>query len=290
MEINFRKELSNEIARIYNEKFDAYKKSADFIGIFGGVGPLATVDFERKVIGLTPATTDQGHLRMFVRTYPQMPDRTQALIALNSGDSKLAKEVIRIAVKEITAMLIEGEVSNIVLTCNTLHAFLPDLEGAERVPGIITELQNNGLSNPRIININDASVQAIQRWAPQVKKVGVLATTGTINFKIYQNALLRAGLEAVVPDADIQEDVMEAIYGQKFGKGVKNLQATQNEFPEAKERFLNAWKHLQDKGAEVCILGCTEIPLAISESDGPFVDASLILAGSAITSALEKPF
>ncbi len=288
MDINFKQSLINEIQEQYKLKFDTYKKGGGNIGVFGGVGPLATVDFQRKVIGLTPATTDQGHMRMVIHMCPQIPDRTQALLAFREGNTELAKEVVRVATEKTVEMMIEGEVSGIVFTCNTLHAFLPDLEGPEEVPGIITELKNRGLESVPIININTASVQAIQRFAPDVKKVGVLATTGTVNFKIYQNALEQAGLEAVVPADDIQEEVMEAIYGTKTGKGVKNLQATQNEFPEAKALFLKAWRHLEARGAEVAILGCTEIPLAITEADGPFVDASLILAGSAIINALQS--
>ena len=49
------------------------------VGVMGGMGPAATVDFMSKVIALTPAAKDQGHIRMLVDSNPGVPDRQVAL-------------------------------------------------------------------------------------------------------------------------------------------------------------------------------------------------------------------
>lgn len=50
------------------------------LGILGGMGPLATVDLMTKIIALTPAQKDQDHIHMIVDNYPQIPDRTEAIL------------------------------------------------------------------------------------------------------------------------------------------------------------------------------------------------------------------
>ena len=57
------------------------------VGILGGMGPRATVDFLQQVISLTPAKKDQEHLKMIIAMNPQIPDRTEAI--LNKQDSPL---------------------------------------------------------------------------------------------------------------------------------------------------------------------------------------------------------
>jgi aspartate racemase len=51
------------------------------IGVLGGMGPQATVDFLAKVIAATPATCDQQHVPMIVHQVPQIPDRSTAILA-----------------------------------------------------------------------------------------------------------------------------------------------------------------------------------------------------------------
>src|SRR2546428_7813554 len=49
------------------------------VGVLGGMGPLATADFYAKLVRLTPARTDQDHLRVIIDSNPQVPDRTRGL-------------------------------------------------------------------------------------------------------------------------------------------------------------------------------------------------------------------
>ncbi|KKB61421.1 aspartate racemase, partial [Robbsia andropogonis] len=62
-------------------------KAKPLIGVLGGMGPLATVDFMQRVIDLTPATCDQDHLALLVANLPGTPDRSAAII--DGGPSPL---------------------------------------------------------------------------------------------------------------------------------------------------------------------------------------------------------
>ena len=58
----------------------AKRKPAGAIGVLGGMGPMATVDFLTKVIELTPASRDQDHLPLIVYSVPQVPDRSASIV------------------------------------------------------------------------------------------------------------------------------------------------------------------------------------------------------------------
>jgi aspartate racemase len=62
------------------------------IGVIGGMGPKATIDFLNKVISLTPAKKDQEHLNMIVYMNPQIPDRTEAILKNEESPAKALVE------------------------------------------------------------------------------------------------------------------------------------------------------------------------------------------------------
>ena len=83
---------------------------------------------------------------------------------------------------------------------------------------------------------------------PGLRRLGVLATDGTLLAGTYATAAAAAGLELVVPDEDAQREVMSIIYdGVKAG------------MPVPRRRFDAAVEHLRGRGAEAVVLGCTEL-------------------------------
>jgi aspartate racemase len=234
------------------------------LGVVGGVGPAATVDFLNKVVRSTPARRDQDHLRLLVEQNPQIPDRTEHLVG-EGTDPTLA---LYATCKKLQA----GEADLIAIPCNTAHAFVEEIQAHLDIP---------------IMNMLTVTVKHVRESFPALKKVGLLATSGTIASGVYRRALEEHGLEEVVPQPALQARVMEAIYGPK---GVK---AGHTSGP-CLEDIGAAIEGLVSQGVEVIILGCTELPLLFSRSElktanGQFVslvDPTDILARRCVSHAM----
>ena len=96
------------------------------VGVLGGMGPDATVDFMSKVIAATPAGSDQEHVHMLVDHNPHVPDRTRAIL----GEGGEPGPVLAAMAKQLE----QAGASMIVMPCNTAHAFQADIEAALAVP------------------------------------------------------------------------------------------------------------------------------------------------------------
>jgi aspartate racemase len=201
------------------------------LGVVGGVGPAATVDFLEKVVRNTPAKRDQDHLQMLVEQNPQIPDRTEHLVG-EGPDPTLA---LYATCKKLQG----GGADLIAIPCNTAHAFVEEIQSHLRIP---------------IMNMLTVTVNHVRESFPNLRKVGLLATSGTISSGVYRRALEDHGLEEVVPPPALQARVMDAIYGPK---GVKAGFTS----GECQEDVLAAIDDLAGRGVNVIILGCTELPL-----------------------------
>jgi aspartate racemase len=89
------------------------------IGILGGMGPEATLDFFGKIIQNTPATSDQEHLRVIIDNNPKIPDRTEAI--LGKGESPVPVMV------QGGLSLAKAGADFIVIPCISAHFFLDEL-------------------------------------------------------------------------------------------------------------------------------------------------------------------
>lgn len=226
------------------------------LGVVGGVGPAATVDFMHKVVQLTRATRDQDHIKMVVEQNPQIPDRTANLIG--SGEDPT------IALLATCKRLEADGASAIAIPCNTAHAYVDRIQPYLDIP---------------IVNMLSEVVQHIRSQLPAVSRVGLLATSGTVASGVYRDIVASAGMELLVPEPPVQERVMEAIYGDA---GVKaGITAG-----ECSAHLEAAIAHLADHGAQVIILGCTELPL-IRIGGGqrhaiPLLDPTAVLAARCV--------
>lgn len=233
------------------------------LGIVGGIGPAATVDFMQKIVRNTPAERDQDHVRLIVDHNPQIPDRTANLVG-NGTDPTLA---LYSACKRLQA----NGASAVAMPCNTAHAYVERIQGSLRIP---------------IVNMLSETVRYISTHCPGQTKVGLLATSGTVASRVYHEAARGSLLELIIPDAEHQALVMETIYGSR---GVK-AGFTDG---QCKQSLLKALEHLVKRGASVVILGCTELPLVLPEHPAfeitgkPVVllDPTAILARSCVSLA-----
>jgi len=207
------------------------------VGIIGGVGPMATVDFMNKIIRNTRAKKDQEHIKLVVEHNPQIPDRTESLTA-GGPDPTVA---LYSACKRLEA----ADANMIAIPCNTAHAFVERIQPYLSIP---------------IINMLSETMENIRNNYGRDHGVGLLATSGTLKSGVYRDFADKAGIRLIVPEDEYQRKVMDAIYGEK---GVK---AGYTE-GQCRENLMQALEHLVRRGADVIILGCTELPLLLSQSD-----------------------
>lgn len=225
------------------------------IGIIGGMGPLATDDLFHKIIVNTDAVKDQDHIRVLIDNNTNIPDRTKAI--LHGGDSPVE------ALSESAVKLEKMGANLLVMPCNTAHYFYEDVSVCVSVP---------------VLNMISVTGRILSEKG--IKKAGLLATDGTVQSGIYERELQKYGIEVIKPDADGQKNVMDMIYG-----GVK---AGLAEYDTAEIR--KAIENILDSGAQILILGCTELPLAMEmyKLDYPIIDPTLELAREAIKHAGAK--
>jgi aspartate racemase len=207
------------------------------VGVVGGVGPAATVDFMQKLVRSTPATRDQEHIKLLVEQNPQIPDRTENL--LGGGPDPTVS--LYATCKKLEA----GDVDIIAIPCNTAHAFVERIQPYLNVP---------------IVNMLTVSVEYLRTAFPKLREVGLLATTGTIMSGVYRKALEAHGLKQIVPSDGLQARVMNAIYGERGAKaGFMS--------GECIDDVTAAVDELSERGVEVIVLGCTELPLLLPDGE-----------------------
>lgn len=214
------------------------------------MGPEASARLYMKIIKATKVKKDQDHFRLIIDSNPKIPDRTKAI--LGQGESPVP-EIIA-TVKNLERMGVELA----CIPCITSHYFYEDI------------LRD---TNVEIIHALKELKAYIETQYPGVKKIGVLATTGTMSTKIFDTHL--SGMDILYPDVEIQEThVMEAIYGE--GTGIKS--GVTEGLPV--EKLIYAGEHVIKKGAELVVLGCTEIGLVLQENSltKPSVDPMDVMA------------
>ncbi len=224
------------------------------IGVLGGMGPDATALFFQRIIALTPAQSDQEHIPVVIYNNPQVPDRTQAIIA--SGENPVP------ALRKSISLLQRASVDFICIPCNTVYAYYDEMQKSAEVP---------------IINLIEIVVERILEKLPRLEQVGLLSTVGTIKSGLYHNALRKSNIELVTPDEGQHSSLQGAIHElKKQSKDKTVIQAVANDLVEA--------------GAQGIILGCTELSLIANDIllNVPVFDSIEILAENAVQLALGK--
>ncbi len=222
------------------------------IGILGGMGPLATVELFRRIVEKTPAEKDQEHPRIIIYNDPKIPDRTAFI--LGKGEDP-RPELIDAAKK-----LESWGADFIIMPCNTAHFFAETIQQEIRIP---------------LINMVEETAKKIEKMG--LKKVGLLATDGTIKGLVYHRALLSREIGIATPNKQNQEKVMKGIYdGIKAG----NLEL-------GRRLILDVAKKLE-KRSEGVIAGCTEVSVALRQEDlnVPLIDPMDVIAERAVKLAL----
>jgi aspartate racemase len=221
------------------------------IGVLGGMGPAATLDFMAKLVRLTPAEREQDHLPLVVVSDPRVPDRVGPILN-GVGESPLG------AMQEGVRRLERAGASCIAIPCHTAHAWYDPLAAATPLP---------------ILHIVDATLAELDRLAVPRGPLGLLATAATLRAGLYQERLAAAGHPALLPS----DEVMAAAVLPAIAL-VKRARAA-----EAAPLLQQAVEHLRAAGAGRVLLACTELPVALDAAPHPAcIDATEALARSCL--------
>lgn len=220
------------------------------IGVLGGMGPAATIDFMAKIVMLTPATRDQEHVPLLVHDVPQIPDRSSA-IAMGS-DAPFLPMLAGLM------QLARGGAEVIAIPCNTAHHWHERLARNCNVP---------------VLHIADAVIAELAAQPAPHETVALLATPGTIRAGLYQSRFASSGRELVLPDEETQALLDAAIAAVK----AKNL-------PDGRRYAEAAADRIFEAGAGRLLLACTELPIAFAGSDQAerMIDTTAALARACV--------
>lgn len=219
------------------------------LGVIGGLGPIATSYFMELVIKMTDASIDQQHINMIVYSRPDIPDRTEYILD-NSKPNPLP-EIVKIG------HALAGQNSDfIAIPCITAHYFYDTLKKEIPVP---------------IINIVTETVEYLAK--NNIKRVGIMATDGTVKSGLFQKAIEDNEMESVVPSSERQKDVMSLIYD-----------CVKADSPIDMKKFNVVKNELIANGCEAIILGCTELSLIKRDHEigAGFLDAMEVLSMQSI--------
>lgn len=229
-----------------------------FFTILGGMGTLATESYVRLLDQRTPTKRDQDYLDYIVVNHATVPDRTSWIL----DHSKPNPTVPLLEDIQQQSLL---NPAFFVLICNTAHYSYDRLQAATKIP---------------ILNMLQETVNEIKNIKPTAKRVGLLATDGTITSGIYDSYITNAGYEEVKPTAEIREMTEDLIYND-----IKKAGHSDN----AKYHEL-VRKMIEEQHCDIVILGCTELSFAEEmdpETKYPVADSQSIIVDRSIEKALQ---
>jgi aspartate racemase len=203
------------------------------LGVIGGMGPLATADFFRKLIDATPARDDDEHIPVLIHSVPQIPSRPAAI--LRGGPSPLP------ALVAARDRLLAAGATVLAMPCNTAHYWYDGLvEGCE-VP---------------FIHIVDAVAELLPAGA---RELGIVATRATLRTQVFERRLAQRGVTLEAPDESTYDRAVQpAIEAVKRGDAREGGRLLEPVVAAA-----------LDGGATAVVLACTELPVALDAIESP---------------------
>ena len=225
------------------------------IGIIGGLTWLSTVEYYR-LLNEQVNEKEGGVSSAKIILYSVNFEEIKTLTFADDWQG------ISIIISGIAKKLEAAGADCILMGANTMHKIADQIQDAISIP---------------LIHIASVTGKAIHE--KKLKKVALLGTKYTMELGFYQEQLEEFGISTLLPSAEDRQYIHDAIYNE-MGKNIF--------LPSTKEKFIDIIQQLVSEGAEGIILGCTEIPILIKQSDSsvPVFDTTLIHASAAVAFAL----
>jgi aspartate racemase len=226
------------------------------IGILGGMSPESTIAYYEHITRTySERFGDYGYPEIIIysvsfQPYVDWPQQERwDLVAQGLGEAARRLEA--------------AGADFIVMATNTMHLVFDQVQASIQVP---------------MLSLLDAVGEAI--LAGGVKKVGLLGTRYTMEKRLYQDALGQRGITVLVPDAEDRRYVDAVIYDELVAGQIRD---------QSRARLVAVIRNLAERGAQGVILGCTEIPLLVNETDAGMrlFDTTAIHAEAALRYAVE---
>jgi aspartate racemase len=204
------------------------------IGLIGGLTYVSTIEYYRYINELANEKLG-GNETIEIIMY-----------SVNFGEIKVLTEAedwkkISGIICKVAQTIEQGGASCLLIGANTMHKIADEVQAAIKIP---------------VIHIAKAVAKAILKNG--LKKVGLLGTRYTMQLGFYTDHLAKYGIETIIPDQEDIDFINYTIYNE-FSKNIF--------LPKTKARYLKVISELKERGAEGIILGCTEIPLLLKQSD-----------------------
>ncbi|WP_283678304.1 amino acid racemase [Lentilactobacillus sp. Marseille-Q4993] len=229
-----------------------------FFTIIGGMGTEATETFVHILNEHTDASKDQDYLNYVLVNDAAVPDRTDYILDHSKPNPF-------VPLKKDIEMYSNMNPDFFVIPCNTAHYFYDDLVKLTTKP---------------ILHMPRMTVAAIPKYIKKARKIGLIATRGTLHDGIYDKEILDVGYDLVKPTEEIADETMELIYDDIKEKNYVDADL----YHKILDQMVN------ELGCDVVILGCTELSVAeqrASNHDYPVIDAQTVLADETIKLARE---
>ncbi len=236
--------------------------SENIIGIVGGLGHYAGMDLYKKILGHIKINCARNHISIALLSALRPKEST----AFYSGSKN---SIAAMSIFNVLKRMEQMGIGVAGIACNAAHS--------PEIFDLVLEKMKKANINIKLVNMVDEVAGFIRKKYPKIRNVGVLCTNDTFKSKIYETSFGTKGISVIFPDKVLRDDVNNAIYDSSYGIKAQADPPTRI----AKCKLLKSVNYLQKKGAEAIVLGCTEIPLAITEKKigvTPIIDPTLILA------------
>jgi len=223
------------------------------VGVIGGMGPEATVEFLRRVVAATPAKDDSDHIHILVDNNPKIPSRIAALIE-GGGEDPLP-----VLIAMAKGLQKQGA-DFLVVPCNTAHYYLPRIAQAVSIP---------------LLDMVGLSIAQLGALSPKPRIIGMLASPAVQKVGLYASRLKDAGFTALFPDDAGEAKMLDIIRAVKAGALTERHRRDYADIARSLE------------GADAFLIACTELSVigAPERAGRPVIDALDVLVNATIAKA-----
>ena len=224
------------------------------VGVIGGMGPEATVEFMRRLIAAVPARDDADHLHVIADNNPKIPSRIKAIL---EGDGEDPAPVLVAMAGRLEAM----GADLLTIPCNTAHYYHRAISGAVAIP---------------VLDMIALSIARLESLAPRPRKIGILASPALHRVGLIDKRLAASGFEALFPNAKDEDRLLEVIRSVKAGALTTGHRAD----------YGSVARTLKQEGAGALLVACSELSLLpLPEAGCPVIDTLEVLVDATVSTA-----